>query len=97
MSSIRQPTRLSSEETASRIKSIPEWILADEKIVREFKLGSFRESIDFVNGIADLAEQRNHHPEICVNYDKVRVELSTHKVGGLSDLDFELAAAIDKL
>jgi 4a-hydroxytetrahydrobiopterin dehydratase len=75
----------------------PEWTIREEEIEREFHFKNFRQSLTFVNQVADLAEKQNHHPDIFIAYDKVRLVLSTHKVGGLSRNDFILAAKIDLL
>ncbi|MEN6519842.1 MAG: 4a-hydroxytetrahydrobiopterin dehydratase [Armatimonadota bacterium] len=96
------PTRAGSsplplEDAEDLSIQVPEWILEDNKIVREYKLKDFKSAIDFVNDVADIAETEDHHPDICISYNKVKLELSTHKIGGLSRNDFILAAKIDKL
>lgn len=88
---------LSHEESLQMLKETPAWTLKDNAIVREFKFGDFREAIDFVKAVADVAEAEDHHPDMCIYYNKVHIELSTHKIGGLSQNDFILAAKIDKL
>lgn len=70
---------------------------AGSKIFREFTFDDFSGALNFVNKVAALAEAANHHPDIHVSYNKVRLELSTHTIGGLSDKDFALAAEIDKV
>ena len=64
-------------------------------IVKTYELPSFPEAITFVTRIADLAEQANHHPDLDIRYRKVRVALSTHDQGGITDKDFALAAQIE--
>jgi 4a-hydroxytetrahydrobiopterin dehydratase len=76
---------------------IPEWTVGEKAIEREFHFQNFRQSMAFVNQVADLAEKQNHHPDIFIAYGKVKLVLSTHKVGGLSRNDFILAAKIDRL
>lgn len=76
---------------------IPGWTLRGKSIEREFQFKDFKGSIAFVNKVADLAERQNHHPDICIYYSKVKLVLSTHKIGGLSRNDFILAAKIDQL
>jgi 4a-hydroxytetrahydrobiopterin dehydratase len=88
---------MSAEETAEMARDIPRWSVADQKIVREFKLKGFREAIEFVNEIADLAEEQDHHPDIFIRYNKVSVTLWTHKVNGLTPNDFIMAAKIGEL
>jgi 4a-hydroxytetrahydrobiopterin dehydratase len=76
---------------------IPEWMLKDNAIERDFQFKDFKEAIKFVNRMAEAAEDEGHHPDIHIYYNKVRVELSTHKIKGLSPNDFILAAKIDEL
>ena len=64
-------------------------------IVKTYELPSFPEAISFVTRIADLAEQADHHPDLDIRYRKVRVALSTHDQGGITDKDFALAAQIE--
>jgi 4a-hydroxytetrahydrobiopterin dehydratase len=87
----------SQEEARNMMSQIPEWVLKDNTIERTFKLKDFKEAIKFVNRVADVAEKENHHPDIHIYYSKVNIELSTHKIEGLSKNDFILAAKIDEL
>jgi 4a-hydroxytetrahydrobiopterin dehydratase len=74
------------------------WSREGQAIFREWKLADFAAAIAFVNRVAELAEQANHHPDILVHgWNKVRLELSTHSAGGLTDADFALAERIDAL
>lgn len=66
-------------------------------IRKTFDLGSFPGAIEFVDRIAKTAQEENHHPDIHISYKKVTIELSTHKIGGLSDNDFIMAAKIDEM
>ncbi len=87
-----------TEERAKELNpEIPLWILTEKTISREFKFADFNHAMQFVNGVAELAAKENHHPDIYISYSKVRLELSTHKIGGLSINDFILAAQIDWL
>jgi 4a-hydroxytetrahydrobiopterin dehydratase len=88
---------LSREEALKLIEDTPEWTLADNAIEREFEFDDFRGSIAFINRVAEVAEEEGHHPDIFIFYSKVRLQLSTHKIGGLSKNDFILAAKIDRL
>lgn len=76
---------------------IPGWILKENSIEQEFLFKDFRESMDFVNKVAEEANQEDHHPDIHIFYNKVRIELTTHKIKGLSKNDFILAAKISAL
>ena len=83
--------RLSSELDAG-------WRIVDEHhLEREFKLKDFREALEVTNTIGAIAEAEDHHPDILVSYGEVRVTLWTHKVDGLTENDFILAAKIDQL
>jgi 4a-hydroxytetrahydrobiopterin dehydratase len=88
---------LSKEEAEKLAKEIPQWTLKEREIEREFKFKDFREAVHFVNKVSAIAEEEDHHPDIHILYNKVRLVLSTHKIGGLSKKDFSLAAKIDGL
>jgi 4a-hydroxytetrahydrobiopterin dehydratase len=88
---------LSREEAEELAKETPQWTLKDNAIEREFKFDGFREAMDFINEVADIAESEDHHPDIYISYNKVRLELSTHAIGGLSRNDFIVAAKVDKV
>lgn len=89
--------RLAAGEIEKMIRGLPDWTLREGAIEREFHFGNFRSAIEFVNKVADLAEEEEHHPDIFIFYNKVRLVLSTHKVGGLSGKDFVLAEKIERL
>lgn len=77
---------------------VPDWeVLGDKKIAREFKFKNFPEAMQFLNKVAEIAEAEGHHPDIHVFYNRVKLELWTHAVGGLSENDFILAAKINAL
>ena len=88
---------LSREEAAALGREAPAWAIGDTSMEREFEFRDFREAMDFANKVAAIANAQNHHPDICVSYSKVRLVLSTHKIGGLSRNDFIVAAKIDEL
>jgi 4a-hydroxytetrahydrobiopterin dehydratase len=69
-----------------------DWDEVDGALERTFELPSFREAIEFVNRVADLAEREDHHPDIAVSYTKVTLRWVTHSAGGITDRDHELAA-----
>ncbi len=79
------------------LKQIPEWEQCDTCIERTFEFEDFAEAIDFVNGVAEIAEDVEHHPDIDIRWNKVRLQLCTHSKGGLTNNDFELAQKIDEL
>ena len=88
---------IKKEELKNRLKKIPEWELEKKHIERTFEFDEFSEAIDFVNSVAEVAEDEEHHPDIDIRYNKVRLGLVTHDAGGLTAKDFDLAAAVDKL
>ena len=68
------------------------WNEVDGALERTFEFGDFREALDFVNRVGELAEAENHHPDIHVSYRRVTVRWWTHSAGGITDRDAELAA-----
>jgi 4a-hydroxytetrahydrobiopterin dehydratase len=81
------------------LTQIPGWMLSDDakKISREFTFKDFIGSMDFINAVADIAEAEGHHPDIYIFYNKVRLDLYTHAVDGLSENDFIVAAKINEI
>jgi len=67
------------------------WQEVDGALQRTFEFPSFPEAIAFVNRVAELAEQENHHPDIAVSYKKVTLRWTTHSAGGITERDRELA------
>ncbi|MGD0455085.1 MAG: 4a-hydroxytetrahydrobiopterin dehydratase [Solirubrobacteraceae bacterium] len=94
---------LSDSEVEHRLAGVPEWRAGEQdgdarSIVREFAFANFADAITFVNRVAEAAEIANHHPDILLHgWNKVRLTLSTHSQGGLTDADFKLAAQVDRL
>ncbi|MFL6583169.1 MAG: 4a-hydroxytetrahydrobiopterin dehydratase [Chthoniobacterales bacterium] len=88
---------IKADELKNRMKKIPEWELEKKHIERTFEFDDFSEAIDFIDGVAEVAEDEEHHPDIDIRYNKVRLVLSTHSKGGITDLDFALAERIDTL
>jgi 4a-hydroxytetrahydrobiopterin dehydratase len=84
-------------EAQKRLPEIPGWELRKSAITREFTFRNFVEAMLFVNKIADIANAEDHHPDIFISYNRVKVELSTHKIGGLSMNDFIVAAKINMI
>lgn len=89
--------RVSPEQAQELARGFPDWSCDGQTLEREFKFRDFRESMAFVTRVAEAAERADHHPDIHVSYDHVRLELTTHKVGGLTDRDFKLARQIDSV
>ncbi|HWE10762.1 MAG TPA: 4a-hydroxytetrahydrobiopterin dehydratase [Solirubrobacteraceae bacterium] len=88
---------LNEDEVASRLRRLP-WEREGDEIVREWRFDDFGEAIAFVNRVADVAEEANHHPDIFVHgWNKVKLCLTNHSAGGLTEMDFEMAARFDGL
>jgi 4a-hydroxytetrahydrobiopterin dehydratase len=88
---------LPESEIQTRLAS-SDWQREGPSIVREWKLADFAEAIAFVNRVAQAAEAADHHPDILIHsWNRVRIELSTHSEGGLTQADFEMAARIGDL
>jgi 4a-hydroxytetrahydrobiopterin dehydratase len=77
----------------------PEWMLVDSGrlLARSFTFKNFKQTMAFVNRVADIAEAEGHHPDMSVGYGTLGIELTTHAIDGLSENDFILAAKIDAL
>jgi 4a-hydroxytetrahydrobiopterin dehydratase len=74
------------------------WLVIEEHHLRkEFTFRDFREALDFTNRVGELAEQQGHHPEICLTWGKATITIWTHKIDGLTESDFVLAAKMDRL
>jgi len=95
-----QETKI-TQATAAQIgqwhRQIPDWKIESGALSRQFDFKNFYETIAFVNAIAWIANQQDHHPDLAVSYDKCVVSYSTHSVGGLSEKDFECAKQVDGL
>lgn len=88
---------LTDGETQKLLADIPSWEIEEGKLTKNFKFRDFLGSINFVNELAEIAEQESHHPDIYIYYNKVKLTLSTHAAKGLTENDFILAAKIDEL
>jgi 4a-hydroxytetrahydrobiopterin dehydratase len=86
---------LDHDTVRARLGDLDGWELDGDTIRREFTFDGFRAAIDFINRIADLADDANHHPELTNVYSTVTVVLTTHDAGGVTEKDLALAAAID--
>jgi 4a-hydroxytetrahydrobiopterin dehydratase len=73
------------------------WGDSKQKLERTFKFKDFNESIDFVNKVAKIAEKQNHHPDIEINYNKVKISITDHEKGGVSDKCHKLVKSIDDM
>jgi len=76
----------------------PAWEAVDEHhLARTFRFPNFAQALGFVNRVGELAEQQGHHPDIFLAWGRVRIELCTHKIDGLTESDFVMAAKIDQV
>jgi 4a-hydroxytetrahydrobiopterin dehydratase len=88
---------LSPPEVQSRLTSLPGWKIESKELVKTFQFKDFVASLHFVNKVGELAEQAGHHPDIDIRYNRVRLALTTHDEGGLTQKDFDLATQAQKL
>ena len=87
---------LTVQEAASRLKTLPQWAIEGGELARTFAFKDFAAALAFVNRVGSLAEAAGHHPDIDIRYNRVRLGLVTHDSGGLTELDFRLAAETDR-
>jgi 4a-hydroxytetrahydrobiopterin dehydratase len=90
------PTSLPNERIDAWLRSRTGWTRSGIAITRQFELPTFPAAIAFVTRVADLAEEMNHHPDIDIRYTKVRMSLSSHDAGGVTERDLKLAEGIEK-
>jgi 4a-hydroxytetrahydrobiopterin dehydratase len=89
---------LKGTELEEMIRQVPGWEAVDEHHLRkEFRFRNFREALDFVNRVGELAEEQAHHPDIELGWGRVGLTIFTHKIDGLTESDFILAAKVDRL
>ena len=88
---------LSNEAIEQELAKMPGWSYAGKEIHRHFTFKSFMPGIEFVNKVAQAAENAGHHPDITINYNVVGISLSTHSAGGVTEKDFALAGKIDQI
>jgi 4a-hydroxytetrahydrobiopterin dehydratase len=88
---------ITADELDAALKKFPEWEVEGEAITRTIEFEEFSEAIDFVNDLAEIAEEAQHHPDIDIRYTRITVALTTHDVGGVTELDIQLAQRVDNL
>ena len=88
---------LSPDDISTLLAAVPSWQIDNGELTRTFTLADFRAALAFVNQVGEFAEAANHHPDIDIRWNKVRLALVTHSAGGLTKKDFDLAARIDSL
>ena len=87
---------MTEEQVATNLDSLTEWSEINNAIQRTFEHKDFVAAMQFVNTVADMAEEQQHHPDILIRWNKVTLTLSTHDAGGITEKDFNFAAATDK-
>ena len=87
--------RLTDAEIEVAVRDLPKWQIEEGKLVRDYAFAHFAAAIEFVNKVATVAESANHHPDIDIRYNQVRLGLISHDSGGLTKRDVKLAARID--
>lgn len=89
---------LAGGELAKLAAEVPRWTVVDSRrLERELTFPDFRQALDFTNRVGELAEDEGHHPDIHLAWGKVGIRIWTHKIDGLTESDFVLAAKIDLL
>ena len=86
--------KLTNQQVDKALKKLSGWELKKGEITRAYKFKDFEAAMAFVKKVANLAEAADHHPDIDIRYNKVRLTLSTHSAGGLTKKDFSLARQI---
>ncbi|HVL86941.1 MAG TPA: 4a-hydroxytetrahydrobiopterin dehydratase [Candidatus Thermoplasmatota archaeon] len=88
---------LPEAEVQKRLPELPGWKLVDGALEKKWKFGSqFLDGIEFVNDVAEIAEEMNHHPDIGIHWTEVTLRIWTHDEGGITERDVELARTIEK-
>jgi 4a-hydroxytetrahydrobiopterin dehydratase len=89
---------LAGKELEDLAKQVPQWRVVDgHHIMREFKFTDFAQALAFVNRVGAIAEEQGHHPDILLSWGKAEVTTWTHKINGLTESDFILAAKVDRI
>ncbi len=92
------PELLSNEEILDHFKKLHKWKLVEMHHLRGvFKFKDFKDALDFVVKVGEIAENMQHHPEINLSWGRVEIIIFTHDRGGLTDFDFEFASKVEKI
>ena len=92
-----RPTVLGPDELSDALRTVPGWELDDGALRREFRFADFAEAFGFMAAVATVAAEMDHHPDWSNVYSSVSVRLSTHDVGGVTELDVQLATRMNEL
>jgi 4a-hydroxytetrahydrobiopterin dehydratase len=88
---------LSDDEISERLEQLDGWARDGDAITKSFDRGDFVGSVKFVDQLVEPAEGMNHHPDLSISWSEVKVSITNHAAGGLTETDFELAGKIDAL
>jgi len=89
---------LGAQEIAGLLPQVPGWNVVDQHhLSKTYTFPDFRSALEFVNRAGAVAEQEGHHPDLCLSWGKVEARIWTHKIDGLTESDFILAAKLDQL
>jgi 4a-hydroxytetrahydrobiopterin dehydratase len=91
------PRLLASDDLATQLVDLPGWRVEDDKLVRVLELADFAAALDLVVAVGEEAEAMNHHPDVDIRYNRVRLALWTHVARGITQYDVELAHRVDAL
>ena len=89
--------KLSAEEIETNLAGLNDWTVSSDKLSKKFEFANFAESLSFVNRVGELADARDHHPDILFGWGYAEFFITTHDAGGITARDFDLAMAIDSL
>ncbi|MDZ4832929.1 MAG: 4a-hydroxytetrahydrobiopterin dehydratase [Candidatus Melainabacteria bacterium] len=89
---------LTAEEFQPLLEELSDWEVKDDsRLLKSYKFNDFKSALKLANRIGEIAEQEGHHPDLLVRWGELKIELWTHKINGLTESDFILAAKIDKI
>lgn len=88
---------LDTATVRDRLEALPGWQFEEDAIHKEFAFDDFVSAVDFVNRLTEVAEEKEHHPDLEVSWGRVVVHLSTHSEGGVTEKDLEMARAVEQL
>ena len=88
---------LTEEELSAELDTLEGWSIEGRELVKSFKFGTYLAGIDFVNHVARMAEEMDHHPDMLIGWRKVTLRVTTHSSGGLTELDVTLAREVERL
>lgn len=92
-----RPSRLSPDDVTAALRAMPEWSGDESGLRRSVELPTFRDAVQAIVRIADVAEELDHHPDVDLRWRTLHLTLVSHSAGGVTDLDLQLARRIDAL